>query len=344
MKNFFIKVIVLIVAGMMFFPVGITSAADQKEKKYKFRLQCAYHESAFVGQTSKFFVQRVKELTNGNVDIKIFWPDQLVKTNETFEAVRKGMLDFYIGSILYFSGYVPEVNCEWIPFGWTDPKEPLELFRDHGWLDLMREALDKHNVRYVAPLAVASMGLITKFPVHNVSDLKGRSIRAVGMEGKIIDVLGGSPVSLTGAEQYMALHRGTVDGTDFPFYTIGSYRFYEVCNYIIRPALHAPGLIEILTSRRAYEKLPEKYQAAIDQAGWETFERSVQLNPSWDEEAYAMCDEKGVEIIDLTPEALNEFRKATIPLWNELAEKSDVSRKLVESLKAYLSNKGIEVE
>ena len=55
-----------------------------------------------------------------------------------------------------------------------------------------------------------------------VADLQGRKIRAVGMEATIMDVLGAAPVAISGAEQYMALKRGTVEGTDYPFYTIGN--------------------------------------------------------------------------------------------------------------------------
>lgn len=310
----------------------------------KLRIQCVYPEKAYVGQTTQFFAERVAALTNNEVSIKIFWPDQLVKTNEAFDAMSKGMIDGYSGSMLYFSGFVPEVNCEWLPFGWADPKEVMDLYKNHGWLELMRQATLKHGVHYVAPLGVASMGLITNFPVNNVEDLKGRKIRAVGMEAKVMDALGASPVAISGAEQYMALKQGTVDGTNFPFYTIGNYKLYEVCNHIIRPALYTPGVVEILLNDKVYKSLPEKHQKAVDQAGWEAFQRTVDLNPVWDEEAYKVCKEKNITIIDLTQETVNQFRKKILPLWNEVASKSDISAKLVASLKAYLIKKGISLD
>jgi len=318
---------------------GIASA-----KTYTFRLQCVYPEKAYMGQTTQFFADRVKELTDGNVQIKVFTPDQLVKTNEAFDAMAKGMIDAYSGSMLYFAGYVPEVNCEWLPFGWANSKEVQEMYEHHGWLDLMREALKKHKVHYVAPMCCGDMGLLTKFPVHQLADMKGRKIRAVGMEGKIVEALGGSPVALSGAEQYMALSRGTVDGTDYPFYTIENYKFYEVVSHIIRPGLHTPGVIEILFNQKSLEKLPDNYRAAIDEAGWDAFLRTVALSPQWDEVGYQTCREKNIEIIDLAPEVVNQFRKATLPLWDEIASKSEVSAKLVDSLKHYLTQKGIQMD
>jgi len=338
MKNVFTVAIGILATMMLTFPQpGLA-------KDYTLRLQCVYPEKAYMGQTTEFFAQRVKALTGGAVNVKVFWPGQLVKTKEAFDAMSKEMIDAYSGSMLYFAGYVPEVNCEWLPFGWADPQEALDVYQNHGWLELMREATLKHDVHYVAPLCVASMGLITQFPVHGVADLKGRKIRAVGMEAKIMDVLGAAPVAISGAEQYMALKRGTVEGTDYPFYTIDKYKFYEVCNTIVRPALHTPGIIEILINNRVYQSLPQEYQKAIDQAGWESFLRTVELNPQWDREAYEVCKQKNVAIIDLPPEAVQEFRDATAPLWNEIAAKSETSAKLVASLKAFLAKKGITIK
>ena len=337
MKKVLLNGIGIFIILLLAFPV--TGMA----KKTKLRLQCVYPERAYMGQTTLFFAERVKALTDGNVTVKVFWPGQLVKTKEAFDAMSKEMIDGYSGSLQYFSGYVPEVNCEWLPFGWADPGEVRDVYQNYGWLELMREALAKHGVRYVAPLCCGSMGLITQVPVHGVADLKGRKIRAVGMEAKVMDVLGAAPVSISGAEQYMALKRGTVEGTDYPFYTIDNYKFYEVCNTIVRPALHTPGVIEILFNQKVYESLPPDYRQAVDQAGWEAFLRTVELNPQWDQKAYEICREKNINIIDLTPEAVQEFRSATAPLWNEIAAKSDVSARLVDNLKTFLEKKGIIV-
>ncbi len=333
MKKFSQITLGILICAMLILPQ--TGLAKTK----KLKVQCAYPATAYMGQTTVFFADRVKALTNGEVTVKVFWPGQLVKTKEAFDSLKQGMIDGYSGSMLYFAGSVPEVNCEWLPFGWASPKEAADIYKNHGWLELMREATAKHGVRYIAPMATASMGLITKFPVRKVEDLKGRKIRAVGMEAKIIAALGGSTVSISGAEQYMALKQGVVEGTDYPFYTIGKYKFYEVCNYITRPALHTPGMVEILINNDVYNSLSKANQKAIDQAGWEAFMRTVELNEKWDQEAYATCKEKNVEMIDLTPQALNEFRTKINPLWDKLAAKSDISKRLVESLKAYMAKK-----
>ena len=84
------------------------------------------------------------------------------------------------------------------------------------------------------------------------------------MEGKIVKALGGSSVALSGAEQYTALQRGTADGTDYPWYTLRDYKFYEVVSYVSSPTLHSPGMVEILFNNKVWEGLSADEQAAIN--------------------------------------------------------------------------------
>ncbi|MCF8146695.1 MAG: TRAP transporter substrate-binding protein DctP [Deltaproteobacteria bacterium] len=306
------------------------------------RIQCAYPQTAYAGQSTQFFADKVKELTKGEVEVKVFWPGQLVKTNEAFDSVRQGMIDGYSGSLLYFAGLVPEVNCQWLPFNWSDPEDAVNVLVNKGYMKVMAEAVAKHGVTYLAPLSVATMGLMTKFPIHKLEDLKGKKIRAVGMEAQIVKALGASAVAIAGAEQYMALQRGTVDGTDYPWYTIEKYKFYEVLDYITAPALHTPGVIEIVINQKTFQALTPDQQAAVRKAAMAAMERSFKMTPQFDQEAVDAAAKRGVEIITLSKEELARFRQAVKPLWDEEAKKSEYSAKLVTILRENLASKGAQ--
>ena len=303
------------------------------------RIQCAYPQTAYAGQSTQFFADKVKELTKGQVEVKVFWPGQLVKTNEAFDSVRQGMIEGYSGSLLYFAGLVPEVNCQWLPFNWSDPEDAVNVLLNKGYMKVMAEAVAKHGVTYLAPLSVATMGLMTKSPVHKLEDLQGKKIRAVGMEAQIVKALGASAVAIAGAEQYMALQRGTVDGTDYPWYTIEKYKFYEVLNYITAPALHTPGVIEIVMNQKTFQALTPDEQAAVKKAAMAAMDRSFKMTPQFDQEAIDAAAKRGVKIITLSNEELDRFRKAVQPLWDEEAKKSEYSAKLVTILRENLASR-----
>ena len=304
------------------------------------RLQCAYPQKAYAGQSTQFFADEVKRLTDGKLEIKIFWPGQLVKTKEALDAVRQGMIEIYSGSLLYFAGLIPEVNCQWLPFNWANPAEARDVLVNKGYMKVMAEAVAQHGLTYLAPISVATMGLMTKFPVNKLEDMAGKKIRAVGMEAKIVSALGASAVAIAGAEQYMALQRGTVDGTDYPWYTIEKYKFYEVLEYIVDPAFHTPGIIEIVINAETMKSLPADQQKAVQQAALNAMERSLKLTPSFDQGAVDNAKKRGIKIISLSPEEVKRFRAALIPLWDQEAAKSKYSAKLVEILKANLKAKG----
>jgi TRAP-type C4-dicarboxylate transport system substrate-binding protein len=306
------------------------------------RIQCAYPENANVGQTTLFFASEVARLTNNQVQVKVFWPGQLAKTNEVFDAVRQGMIEGYSGSLLYFAGKVPEVNTQWLPFNWDNAAEAKDVLLNKGFLSTFAEAVSRHGVTLLGSLSVANMGLLTQFPVQKLEDLDGKKIRAVGMEAAIMKALGASAVAIAGAEQYMALQRGTVDGTDFPWYTIEQYKFYEVLKYIIRPALHTPGMVEIIINTKSLEALPADQQQAVKQAALNAMEASLAKSEELDAKALVDAEKRGVKVLTIAPEEMKRFREAVKPLWDAEAKKSPYSAKLVQILRDHLKSKGID--
>jgi TRAP-type C4-dicarboxylate transport system substrate-binding protein len=306
------------------------------------RFQCAYPKTAYAGGSTAYFAEQVAKLTNGKLKVKVFWPGQLVKTREAFEAVRQGMLDGYSGSLLYFAGKVPEVNCQWLPFNWANPAEARDVLVNQGYMKIMDQATSKHGVNYLGALSVATMGLMTKFPINKLEDLSGKKIRAVGMEAHIVKALGGAAVAIAGAEQYMALQRGTVDGTDYPWYTLEKYKFYEVLNNVSAPAFHTPGVIEIVINAKVMSGLPADQQEALKKAAMMAMDRSFKLTEKWDAEAVAAAKKYKIKITKLSDVELARFRAALKPLWEAQAKRSPFSAKLVEILKAHLASKGVK--
>jgi TRAP-type transport system periplasmic protein len=154
--------------------------------------------------------------------------------------------------------------------------------------------------------------------------------------------LGASAVAISGAEQYMALQRGTVDGTDFPWYTMEQYKFHEVLDHIIKPALHTPGVVEVIVNTKAYKALKPEQQAALMQAAKAAMEKSFAAGEELDRQALENSSKHGVKVVTITDAEMKRFRAACAPLWDSEAKKSPASARLVQILKDHLKSKGIE--
>lgn len=322
--------------ALLFMVTGTAMA----QKVLKFQL--VYPKTSSVAANAIFFADKVEALTNGEVKVKIFYPGQLVKGKEALTAMQRGIIDGYIGSMLYFSGVVPEVNGEWLPFSWRNVSEAMDIYFKYGYLDLMREATLKQECYYLAPISVAKMGFLTQFPINTLEDIKGKRIRAVGMEGKIVKALGGSAVALSGSEQYTALQRGTVEGTDYPWYTLRDYKFYEVVSYVSAPPIHSPGMVEILFGNETWKSLTDAQREAINQAGQLTSMNSAELSEKNDAEIIAFCKENNITFIDLAENELETMIKTLQPVYEEHQTSSDICRRQVDVLKAYFKEKNIK--
>lgn len=326
-----LTVICAVFMSMLFLSTGLATA------KKVLKVQLVYPKTSSVAVNSVFFADKVKELTKGDVEIQIFDEGHLVKAKEALTAMQRGMIDGYIGSMLYFSGKIPETNGQWLPYSWKNTAEAMDIYYGYGYLDIMRAATLKQGVYYVAPISVAKMGFMTNFPINKIDDLAGKKIRAVGMEGQIVKALNGSAVSIDGAEQYTALQRGTVDGTDYPWYTLRDYKFYEVLKYVSSPTLHSPGIVEILLNNKTWEGLSADEKQAINQAGFLTSLHSANLSEKNDVEILDFMKTNGVSIVKIPDEELLKMIKALKPIYDNHAKESELCAQQVDVLKKYFT-------
>ncbi|WP_299982757.1 hypothetical protein [Desulfobacula sp.] len=57
----------------------------------------------------------------------IFMLNGVAAAKEGLTAMQRGMIDGYIGSMVYFAGVLPEVNGEWLPFSWKNVSEAMDI-------------------------------------------------------------------------------------------------------------------------------------------------------------------------------------------------------------------------
>lgn len=308
----------------------------QAAPKTTIKLQTVYPPLSQTATNLKFFAEKVDLLTNGEVKIKIFWPGQMVGAKEGLSAVQRGMVDaFFAGVGLYFSGIIPEAAGVWLPYGWDNTDELFDIMFNYGYLDLLRQAYEKHDVYYVAPMCVGTQGLITKFPITKLEDLQGKKIRAAGMSGYTVNAFGAAPVNLPPAEIYTALQRGTVDGTTYPWYCVEDYKFYEVADHISTPGFFKPGVCDLIFNKKVWAKLTPKQQEAVSFAGLQMFYHSKQLNDLSDKEALEFCKANKVENITLGDEELQRFKKAVAPVYEAHGKKSDLCARQLEIINRF---------
>ena len=249
-------------------------------------------DTTVVGQVATHFAERVNELTNGTVTIDVQGGGVLGAEGDFCDNMIGGVgtIDMARLSVSTLTGYgVPKSALLCLPYTFTS--------RDHFWnfaaSDLAQQFLDEpyENGLGLHGLFLGEEGfrhIFTNKPVSGLSDLQGMKIRVstdptmVGM----IESFGASPTVIAYGELYQSLQSGVVDGAENP---VGNYKansFYEVAPYLILDG-HQLGVIELVITDAAWQKLSENQQNAIKQAAQECQAYNKELSEKVEEDTLA---------------------------------------------------------
>ncbi len=324
---------VLVCVTLLF--LGATAEA----KKTVIRLQCVYPETSHGGLMIKTFAKKADKYTQGDVEIKIFWPNQLVKVKEAYTAVSKGMVDALYAAAIYYGGIVPVAKSEFLPLTWDSPEDAYDLFYNGGYLDLLRKANAEKGVWMLGTTFSGSMGIMTNFEVTDLSSLKGKKIRAMSVDASLVKELGASPVAMPGTEMYAAMKRGTIDGVIYPYYVLDTYKFFEVTTCVVLPGIHTPNPVDIYMNLKLWKSLPANFQVALERANEETCLLSALWSEKWNNEAMRTAKEKDIKIVELNKADQDKLRALAREDWKKTAVQSPELQKAVALIERYIESK-----
>ena len=335
---------VLIVLGLLVTLVFFHSTAQATDKVIKWRMQVLWDAATLPYKIEKTFVDRVKELTNGRMEIKIFAPGSLVPTNQMLDAIQKGMFEMTKQYEGYDIGRLPHAAfTSALPCGFTNTWQLDTWFWARGGIDMMREEYKKMDVYYLAPTIYDEEPIHSKFPIRSINDMKGKKARFVGVAGPVMNKLGARVTPMATAEVYSALEKGVIDFADrggLPAnYDVG---LYEVAKYIVLPGFHQPVTATYYAANlKAWNKLPKDIQAILECAAREAAADLFQLNKTMSMEALKKFKQKGCEVIYLPEADTMKARKVAMEVWEEYAKKSPFAQKVFDSQKAWMKELGL---
>jgi len=307
------------------------------------KMQTAWPETSdMILHFQKPFADLVKGRSNGRLEIKWMPLNAILGAEDIFGGCSKGVVQGGCSVGAYHSRVVPEAFVGFgLPFNFATYDHAYDFwyrYKNMAFLKMLDQAYREKGVHLLAGVAYGET-FHTNFPVTSVDDIKKRKIRAVGSAGHFTKALGGSPVSLPMGETYMALQRGTVDGTLGPVQGVRTFRLMEVVKYTSLPPVRL-GFVEIYCSLDAYNKLPSDLQKIVDEAAIEAGEKY--FRPYYEErEKLDIEDAKraGVTITRVSKAEYNKMANLVKPIWDEAAAKSPRCAQMVELIKTYLEEK-----
>ncbi len=274
--------------------------------------------------TARRFAESVKEASNGNVQIEFYPNDELTggNTNEAVRSVAEGSVD--LGA--YVSGTMslldPRLEVATIPWSFSGYQEARKIIDDTGG-EYYAKILSNYGLVYLGSTHNAMRQLTSnRNPVRRPQDLQGMKIRVLGGEvyRMFFLALGANPIPLGWSELNIAIRQGVIEGQENGFFLMRSGRLNEIQKYMtVWNYLYENYLF--VANRKTFEQLDKKTQELLRQKMKEACEWSRDYLEAEEIKIREQFERDGLEIIDLTPEELETFKRQIQPLREKLKEK-----------------------
>ena len=322
------------------------AALAQTAYKSEYRMSLVLGPAFPWGKGGELWANKVRERTNGRINIKLYPGVSLIQGDQTreFSALRQGVIDMAIGSTINWSPQVKQLNLFSLPF----------LMPDYAAIDALTQGavgkeifkiLDKAGV---VPLAWGENGYReltnSKRPVRTPADLKGLKIRVVGSPLFLdtFTALGANPTQMSWADAQPAFASGGVDGQENPMSIFTAAKLHNVGQKNVTMWGYVADPLVFVVNKEIWNSWTPADREAVRQAAIEAGKEEIAIaRKGLAEPGQPLLKDiaaLGVNIVQLTPAEREAFVKATRPVYTKwkgqigadlvnMAEKAIAARK-----------------
>jgi len=289
----------------------------------------------------------IKELTDGEIEIRFIPDGRLVPAEQVVSGVQAGMVDLVHTSPSRDAGKIgPAGNIVLgMPFMWKDITEARTLFHHLGLGEIARSLYAPFNIHVVGPVNGTgnNIGFLSKVPIRTLADFKGLKLRISGGKpaADLFSAFGAIPVGMGMGEIYSSIATGVIDGASFN--SVEAYLnqgFYEVAQYIIKPAYIRNYSTLLLANQAMWDSLTPKQQRILELSFNHWYDRSYELVNLADSKALIELQAKGMEVATLPEEDVKQLIREAENTWDAIAGDDPTANKALTIIKDYLRSLG----
>jgi len=330
------KCMAILIGAMMVFGVANLAAAKTLNLKLQSHLP--------PGDTHRSldrFVNTVKEMSKGEIVIKLFPGSSIVPMKELLETVGSGAIEIGYVAEGYWNKLIPVSEVAGLPFAFRNLWEAYDFMYNQGLAEVLNKEYAKFNV-YHLPYESYPVGLMTKKPINTVEDFKGMKIRAYGVMAEWLTELGTSTTYIPGGELYTALATGVVDGAHWgdagPMYVM---KFHEVLKNYMLPEPIQGAWNNLMINMDVWKKMTPKQQEIIKAAAMgEGYRATTNTRILAEDSLNKMVADWKVKVNTLSPAEVDKMTEAAEKVWEKVAKKDPLNAEMINKMKAFLKKLG----
>lgn len=253
------------------------------------------------------FIEAVEQRTGGKVVISHYPAEQLGKAKDMLRLTQSGVVD--IGYIVpsYASDKMPLTAVAELPGGFRDACQATAAYwalsRDGQFL--AEKEFVPNGIRPLITFVLPTYQILlsTRKPINGLADLEGLKIRTAG--GALDLMMRGIkavPIRMSPPEIYESMARGTLDGALIGYQSAASY---DLLGLVKTGTLNEPLSSVVITysiNAAKWKTLPPKVREVLAEEGERITRESCAKFARAEEKAVALAREKGVRLIEFSPD------------------------------------------
>ena len=288
--------------------------------------------------SSELLANRLREITGGKFDIRVFPAGEIVPGLQALDAVQQGTVEMCHSCSYYYVGKDKAFAFGTaVPFG-MNARQMDAWIIGGGGQDLLDEFYSNYNVySFLGGNTGVQMGGWYRKEINRLEDIPGLKIRIAGIGGEILARMGAIPQQIAGTDIYPSLEKGTIDAAEWVApYDDEKLGFYKVAPYYYSPGFWEPGpVVHFYVNKSEWDKLPAEYQAAFRAASREAHIQMTAMYDHKNPQALARLLSQGVKLRSFSPEIMKKAYDVSRELYNEEAARNPAWAKIYAEFEKY---------
>lgn len=317
--------------------IGLTAASVQATE---LRLSMAPPPNSPWGAIAQKFVDKVAELSGGELTVKAFMGSKLGGEQDIIKQIARGRVDMGVMSNTAVSLVVPEFGLLASPYAFDSP-EQFDCVADNHLLATYGDEFAAAGIKTLSWMEVGYQVIYTKNGIRVPSDLGGMKIRTAPSitDTKFMQAAGATAVPLSPKDTIPAIKTGQVEGAT-QLSVFGIVVGYPKVASHITLTRHQHQVGGVVMSKKTWDGLSEQEQSWISEAAPIFLQLRGALRGA-EGALLKKAEGGGATIIELTDDELAQW-KALVPavqetILNEMGETAVAKWKEIQDAKASCS-------
>ncbi|WP_386679120.1 TRAP transporter substrate-binding protein [Loktanella sp. R86503] len=300
----------------------------------KWRMQ-TYAGTALGAEVIKPAVDAFNTIAQGQMEIELFYADQLVPTSELFRALQNGTIDAVQSDddsmaspteVTVFGGYFPLA----LRYSLDVPA----LFNHYGLDEIWKEEYAKVGVKHISAGSWDPCHFSMKDPVTSLADLQGKRVFTFPTAGRFLAQFGVVPVTLPWEDIEIALQTGELDGVAWSGITeVYTASWAKLAPNFLTNNISGAWIGHFFANLERWDEVPPHLQELMRVC----FEQSHYYRQHWYWAGEARLRVEGAEtnLTSIPDEEWATVEAAAQTFWDEVAAESETKAKVVGIFRQY---------